>query len=81
MLARCASLIDAAATPAVFVKCAKHAQDRRLDIPVIGTDTLRAAKAAGIAIIACEAGGVLLSDAPSVLWQEAEQLGLAIIGV
>jgi DUF1009 family protein len=48
---------------------------------VIGTDTLRAAKAAGIAIIACEAGGVLLSDAPSVLWQEAEQLGLAIIGV
>ena len=46
MLARCASLIDAAATPAVFVKCAKHAQDRRLDIPVIGTDTLRAAKAA-----------------------------------
>jgi DUF1009 family protein len=81
MLSRCASLIDAAATPAVFVKCAKIAQDHRLDIPVIGTDTLRAAKAAGILIIACEAEGVLLSDKPTVLWQEAEQLGLAIIGV
>jgi hypothetical protein len=32
-------------------------------------------------IIACEAEGVLLSDRPAVLWQEAEQLGLAIIGV
>ena len=81
MLARCDALIDATAPPAVFIKCSKAAQDRRLVIPVIGSDTLQQAAAAGIAVIACEAGAVLLSDAPEILWQEADRLGLAVIGI
>lgn len=81
MLARCQGLIDVSAAPAIFLKCAKLAQDRRLDIPVIGADTLRRAAAAGIGVIACEAGGVLLSESPDILWQEADRLGLSVIGI
>ncbi|MBU74501.1 MAG: UDP-2,3-diacylglucosamine pyrophosphatase [Rhodospirillaceae bacterium] len=81
MLTRCRELIDMTAPPAILLKCAKLAQDRRLDLPVIGADTLQRAAAAGVRVIACEAGGVLLSESSDILWQEADRLGLSVIGV
>ena len=62
MLARSADLIDKTASGAVFVKIPKSAQDKRLDIPFIGLETVKAVVDAGIRVMAIEAGGVMLAD-------------------
>jgi hypothetical protein len=46
----------------VFFKAAKPGQDRRVDLPAIGPDTVARAAAAGLRGIAFQAGGVLLID-------------------
>lgn len=46
----------------VLMKAPKRAQDRRVDLPAIGPETVRAAAAARLAGIAIEAGGVLVLD-------------------
>ena len=47
---------------AVLVKAPKPGQDRRADLPAIGPGTARAARAAGLAGVVIEAGGVLALD-------------------
>lgn len=81
MLRRVAVLLDPAAPPAVFVKRRKSGQDVRLDMPVIGADTLRLAAASGISILALEADGVLLAGAPDELWGLASSLDLTVVGL
>lgn len=56
-------------------KAPKPGQDRRVDLPAIGPDTLRHAAAAGLAGIAWQAGGVLLLDR-AVTVRAAEAAGL-----
>ena len=46
----------------VFFKAPKPGQDRRIDLPALGPESVRAAAAAGLSGIAFEAGGVLLID-------------------
>jgi DUF1009 family protein len=46
----------------VFFKAPKAGQDRRVDLPAIGPDTVRRAAAAGLSGIAAEAGGILVLD-------------------
>lgn len=58
LVARCAGLRREGPGP-VLIKCAKPGQDRRLDLPTIGPDTVTACIAAGFAGIAAEAGGTL----------------------
>ena len=50
----------------VLVKAPKPGQDRRVDLPTIGPETLRRAAAAGLSGIAVERGGVLVLDAGEV---------------
>ena len=50
----------------VLVKRAKPGQDLRVDMPVIGPDTVARAAAAGLSGIELQAGHVLLLDPPSV---------------
>lgn len=79
MLARCAGL----ARPGpggVLVKTRKPQQDRRLDLPTIGADTVRNAHAAGLRGIAVQAGGSLVIDRARVA-AEADRLGLFVVGV
>ncbi len=64
---------------AVMVKVAKPAQDMRFDVPVIGVETIRIAGAAGIAVIAIEAGRTLLLEKEQII-AEANRLGISIIG-
>lgn len=64
----------------VLVKRAKPAQDIRFDVPVIGPDTVRQIKAAGLAGIAVEAGRVLLLDRDELL-RVAEQENVFIQGI
>ncbi|MGI9389064.1 MAG: LpxI family protein [Boseongicola sp.] len=46
----------------LLYKAPKPGQDRRIDFPVIGPETVDAAAAAGLSGIAIEAGGVMLLD-------------------
>ena len=63
----------------VLVKMAKPQQDRRMDLPVIGPDTVEAAAAAGLRGIAVEAGGVLVLDREAAI-RSADEKGLFITG-
>ena len=59
----------------VFCKAPKPGQDRRIDLPALGPDSLEAAHAAGLHGIAFEAGGVLLIDRSEMI-ARANALGL-----
>ncbi len=63
----------------VLVKVAKPQQDRRMDLPVIGPDTVEAAAAAGLRGIAVEAGGVLVLDREAAI-RSADEKGLFVTG-
>ena len=81
MLRRIAPLIDPASTHAIFVKRRKTGQDTRLDIPVVGEETLRLAADCGVRVLALEAGGVMLATAPETLWEIASDLELTVVGI
>ncbi|MDZ4095799.1 MAG: UDP-2,3-diacylglucosamine diphosphatase LpxI [Paracoccaceae bacterium] len=59
----------------VLYKAPKPGQDRRIDLPALGPDTLRRAAAAGLAGIAWQAGGVILLG-PAAMRAQAQALGL-----
>jgi hypothetical protein len=61
LLARCGTL-RREGRGGVLVKLAKPGQDRRLDLPAVGPDTVRNAAGAGLAGIAFEAGATVLLD-------------------
>ncbi len=59
----------------VLFKAPKPQQDRRMDLPVIGVETVRKAHAAGLGGIAIAAGGVMVPGLAETL-AEADRLGL-----
>ncbi|MEH6775017.1 MAG: UDP-2,3-diacylglucosamine diphosphatase LpxI, partial [Cereibacter changlensis] len=59
----------------VFYKAPKPGQDRRIDLPALGVETVRRAAAAGLAGIVWQAGGVITLDRAAML-AEAEAHGL-----
>ena len=71
---------DRLARSGVLVKCLKPVQDRRLDMPAIGMETVRGAAAAGLCGIAVGAGETLVADLPGVI-AAADRLVLFVIGV
>lgn len=78
LLARCASL----AMPGpggVLVKAKKPQQERRADLPTIGVDTVRNAKAAGLRGIAVEAGHSLMLGRADII-AAADEAGLFVVG-
>ena len=85
MLARCAALpATLRGTPearsGVLIKWPKPGQDQRVDLPVIGVNTIEGAAAAGLAGVVGQAGGALLVDRDAVA-ARADQLGLFVIGL
>ncbi len=64
----------------VLAKCAKPAQDMRVDIPSIGPETVEAAHAAGLAGIAVDAGRAFVLDHDATI-ARANELGLFIVGL
>ncbi|OYX27127.1 MAG: phosphatidate cytidylyltransferase [Rhodobacterales bacterium 32-66-7] len=56
----------------LMYKAAKPGQDRRIDLPTLGPDTVRAAAAAGLGGIAFEAGSVICLDVPAMQRLAAE---------
>jgi len=64
----------------VLVKCKKPQQEKRVDLPSIGVQTVEAVHAAGFAGIALEAGGALILDKEKTI-ERANHLGIFLIGV
>lgn len=77
MLAACRGV---AGRGGVLVKLAKPLQDRRVDLPTIGAETVMAAAAARLAGIAVEAGGALIVDRAAVA-EAAGRTGLFVVGL
>lgn len=78
MLSRCAELRREGAG-GVLVKCRKPGQDRRVDLPTIGSRTIETAVAAGLRGIAVEAGHTMLVDRSAAV-EKANQHGVFIVG-
>ena len=81
MLWRSADLIDANAGPTVFLKMQKLGQDHRLDTPFVGAETVRAAAAVGINVLAIESGAVMLADDLQKLSDLCEGYGISFVGI
>ncbi len=61
----------------ILIKAAKPGQELRIDMPVIGPDTLRRAAQVGLDGVVIEAGRVMMLDAPTCI-QIADAQGLFI---
>ncbi|MDZ7627984.1 MAG: UDP-2,3-diacylglucosamine diphosphatase LpxI [Parvularculaceae bacterium] len=83
VLARCAALPASARggdkRNGVLVKRPKPGQERRIDLPTVGVETLKGAYAAGLAGVAVEAGAALVIDIEAVK-READRLQLFVYG-
>lgn len=79
MIQRCKSLLrdDAGG---VLVKLPKPGQDRRIDLPTIGTRTIQCAKDVGLIGVAVEAGGALVIDVEEIV-KIADAAGIFVVGV
>jgi len=64
----------------VLVKLCKPGQDKRVDLPTIGPDTVRKAHAAGLRGVAVEAGAAIVVDLDRLV-QEADRAGLFVTGI
>lgn len=78
LIERCAGL-RRAGPGGVLVKAKKPHQDRRVDLPTIGPETVARAAAAGLRGIAVEADHALMIDRARVV-AEADRLGLFLVG-
>lgn len=64
----------------VLVKSAKPGQDRRIDLPAIGPETVRRAAEAGLAGIAVVAGDVMIAEREETV-KLANRTGLFVYGI
>ena len=64
----------------VLVKAAKRNQDRRLDLPSIGPQTVEGAARAGLAGIAVVAGSTVVAE-PTQIGAVADRAGLFVLGL
>ncbi len=78
MLSRCAAL-RREGPGGVLVKGAKPGQERRVDLPTVGVDTVRQASAAGLRGIAVEAGSTLVMGREEMI-RAADAAGLFLTG-
>jgi DUF1009 family protein len=63
-----------------LVKCAKPGQDRRVDLPSIGPETVRRVAEARLTGIAVAAGDVMIAEREEVI-RLANRLGIFVIGI
>ncbi len=68
-------LPDPSGSAGLLFKAPKPDQDRRVDLPAIGPDTVRRASEAGLAGVVVEAGGVMILE-PEETIKLADDLGL-----
>ena len=81
MIARTAALLDPDGGIACLVKMRKSAQDSRLDMPVMGCNTILSAANAGLSLLAIEADSVLLADDVVAIKALCKTHGVVLIGI
>jgi DUF1009 family protein len=64
----------------VVIKISKPQQDMRLDVPVVGSDTLSAMKKVHASVLALEAGKSIIIDKDRFL-KEADRAGISVVGI
>ena len=79
MLSRAATVKKEGKKP-VMVKVLKPGQDKRVDLPAMGLQTVEQLKKYGIGGMAVEAGGILLIEQKAVI-EMADREGIFIVGV
>lgn len=79
LLARCAALAREG-SGGVLVKVRKLGQERRVDLPTLGVETVAGAVRAGLRGIAVEAGGSLIVDRVAVA-EAADSAGIFLCGI
>lgn len=79
LIARCGDLKRDIPYGGVLVKVKKPSQERRVDLPTIGVETVRQVAQAGLSGIAVEAGGALILDRQGVALK-ADALGVFVLG-
>lgn len=65
---------------AVVVKLSKPQQDMKLDVPVVGLDTLKAMHEAKAVVLAVQASRSILINRKSFI-EQADRLGISVLGV
>jgi hypothetical protein len=84
LLARVAILLEqgfvGAGSTLILAKALKPRQLRFVDLPSIGPQTIRGAAAAGVSVIAVEAGKSIVLERPKLI-AEAATKGVAVVGV
>jgi UDP-2,3-diacylglucosamine hydrolase len=81
MIARTAALLDPDGGIACLVKMRKSAQDSRLDMPVVGCNTILSAANAGLSLLAIEADSVLLADDIVAIKALCKTHGVTLMGI
>ena len=81
LIARAAALLDPAGGIACLVKMRKSAQDSRLDMPVMGCNTILSAANADLSLMAIEADAVLLADDIAAIKGLCKTHGVTLIGI
>ena len=79
LIKRCSSL-HREGPRGVLIKAHKTGQERRVDLPVVGAATMRAAIEADLQGIAIEAGGTLVFERDEMI-ELADRAGLFLVGV
>lgn len=69
-----------AESDAVIIKVSKPQQDMRLDVPVVGVDTISAMKKVKAKVLALEAGKSIIIDKERFI-READRAGITVVGV
>ena len=80
MIDRASTLANPSMRPPILVKMLKSGQDRNLDMPVVGLETIERAYQAGIKTIALEAEEVLIADKQKT-FEMAQRCGMTLKGV
>ena len=80
MICRAGDYMSPDFLPPILVKMSKHGQNKRLDPPVIGTETLTLAAENGVTMVVVEAGGVILADRDECL-ATARRLKMSLFGL
>ena len=75
-----AGALKRAGSGGVLVKLCKPGQDRRVDLPTVGPDTLQRAQDAGLRGIAVEAGAAIVVDFDRLV-RDADKAGMFVVGI
>jgi len=80
LIRRCGQIMQKEEAGGILIKVCKPQQDKRIDLPCIGINTIHNLHANGMIGVAIEAGSALILDESNTT-KEADKLGIFIYGI